>query len=98
MNELYNLYLSPAIFIALCTLIIQGVFSIINSFHQRKLMKINIDTNKTSFVVSIFNFIDNLPFDDGEKFSMKVKISKEYLTNIYPKEIIREIEEIIKKS
>ncbi len=77
MNEIIKSLLSPAIIIAAFTLIIQGVFSIINSIHSKKAYKIN-------FVISLFQFIDGLPIDDATKSIEKINIAKKLLPEEIP--------------
>ena len=92
MNSILNSLLTPAIIIASITLIIQGIFGVINTLMQIREGKSSRNANQISYVNSLLQLTDGLPLGEGTKTVIKIRIAKELLPDSLPQILIENIE------
>ena len=77
MNEFLNQFTAPAVVVASIALILQAIFGIMNSISNKR-------SNRISYVVSLWQLTESLPFDSGKKSSIKLGIAEQLITEGFP--------------
>lgn len=87
MDNLVDLSITPAIIIALISVIIQGIKILIDLIIQIINKKNTNKQNNLIYLTILNEFIDSSPLDDGEKISLKIDILKQYSRDEIPEKI-----------
>lgn len=95
MKEIIEPFLVPVVLVAAITLIAQGIFGIINTILQMRAGKASREAKQISYVVSLFQLIDGLPFRDGEKATKKSDIAVQLLPQGLPPTLRENIESLL---